>query len=176
MASAERLEKDELEAWRSFLLMSQLMQRLIDRQLRRDSGMPHAYYVALVTLAQEKDSGGVLLTELADALGYSQSRMSQAIRKMEDSEWIVRRPDPLDRRAVRLTLSEMGRTALARATSKHLALVKETLIDPLSPEQVQQLIEIGDAVLPELVQRVVAPGALAGLRSYVATDRGGRNS
>jgi DNA-binding MarR family transcriptional regulator len=170
MANDGRLDEDELEAWRSFLLMSQLMQQIVDRQLRRDSGMPHAYYTALVTLAREGENGGVLLTDLADALNYSQSRMSQAVRKMEDSNWIVRRSDPLDRRAIRLTLSDQGRTALARATSRHLALVKESLIEPLTREQLRQLTAIGDAVLPVLLQKAVAPGALKALRRYV--DKG----
>jgi DNA-binding MarR family transcriptional regulator len=172
MANGGRLDEGELEAWRSFLLMSQLMQQIVDRQLRRDSGMPHAYYTALVTLAQEGESGGVLLTDLADALNYSQSRMSQAVKKMEDSNWIVRRTDPLDRRAIRLTLSEQGRVALAHATSRHLALVKESLIDPLSREQLQQLTAIGDAVLPGLLQKAVAPGALKALRNYVERTPG----
>jgi DNA-binding MarR family transcriptional regulator len=171
MAGDGRLDNNELEAWRSFLLMSQLMQQVVDRQLRRDSGMPHAYYTALVTLAREGESGGVLLTDLADALNYSQSRMSQAIKKMEQSNWIVRRPDPLDRRAVRLTLSDEGKVALARATARHLALVKETIIDPLTPEQLHQLVAIGDAVLPGLLQKAVAPGALKALRTYVDTSR-----
>jgi DNA-binding MarR family transcriptional regulator len=171
MTGEGRLDDDELEAWRAFLLMSQLMQQVVDRQLRRDSGMPHAYYTALVTLAQEGDSGGVLLTDLADALNYSQSRMSQAIKKMEQSNWIIRRPDPLDRRAVRLTLSDEGRVALARATTRHLALVKEAIVAPLTREQLHQLAAIGDAMLPGLLQRAVAPGALTALRTYVDTSR-----
>jgi DNA-binding MarR family transcriptional regulator len=172
MANIGRLDDEELGAWRSFLLMSQLMQQIVDRQLRRDSGMPHAYYTALVTLAQEGESGGVLLTDLADALNYSQSRMSQAVKKMQDSNWIVRRSDPLDRRAIRLTLSDEGRAALARATARHLALVKESLIDPLSREQLRQLTAIGDAVLPGLLQKAVAPGALKALRHYVEAGTG----
>jgi len=43
MAEAPWLDDDEQRAWRAFIAAQRVVNALIERQLQRDSGMPHTY-------------------------------------------------------------------------------------------------------------------------------------
>lgn len=77
------LDESERQTWRSFLAAVHLLEARLDRQLRRDSGMPHAYFHALVAL--HKAPGRELtMTQLARLLRSSQSRLSHAAARLEE--------------------------------------------------------------------------------------------
>lgn len=69
------LDDDEQRTWRAFLAASQTVQEELDRQLQRDSGMPHAYYAVLVKLS-EAPGRTLRMSELASEVNSSQSRLS----------------------------------------------------------------------------------------------------
>ena len=49
------LNPDEQKAWRAWLYSAQLLMDRLDRELIRDTGMPHAYYEILAQLSEPAD-------------------------------------------------------------------------------------------------------------------------
>jgi DNA-binding MarR family transcriptional regulator len=146
------LTDDEQAVWRAFLMTHQLLAAELDRQLQRDAGMPHTYYAVLVTLSENPDKT-MRLSELADALGYSLSRLSHAIARMEEAGWLRRRPCSADRRTTWAVLTDAGLGALAAAAPGHVQAVRENLFDDLTPEQVDQLRVIFEKTLVKLREK-----------------------
>ncbi|MFC7646102.1 hypothetical protein ACFQX6_40065 [Streptosporangium lutulentum] len=70
------LDDDEQRTWRAFMATSQLVHEELDRQLQRDSGMPHAYYAVLVKLSEAPDRT-LRMSELATELNSSQSALAR---------------------------------------------------------------------------------------------------
>jgi DNA-binding MarR family transcriptional regulator len=140
------LDDDEQRTWRAFMATSQLVNEELDRQLQRDSGMPHAYYVVLVKLSEAPDRM-LRMSELAMELNSSQSRLSHAVARLEERGWVQRRPCATDRRVSWAFLTDEGFAVLAAAAPGHTEAVRQSFFDRLTPEQVRQLAEICGAVL-----------------------------
>ncbi|GAA3142403.1 MarR family transcriptional regulator [Planomonospora alba] len=140
------LSDDEQRVWRSFLAASQAVQEELDRQLQRDSGMPHAYYAVLVRLS-EAPRRRMRMSELAATVGSSQSRLSHAVARLEERGWVRRAPCPEDRRVSWAVLTDAGFEVLEAAAPGHVEAVRRCLFDRLTPEQVRLLGEICAAVL-----------------------------
>ncbi|WP_189240580.1 MarR family winged helix-turn-helix transcriptional regulator [Planomonospora parontospora] len=140
------LDEDEQYVWRSFLAATQAIQEELDRQLQRDSGMPHAYYAVLVRLSEAPERR-MRMSELAAGVNSSQSRLSHAVARLEERGWVRRLPCPADRRVSWAALTDAGHDVLAAAAPGHVEAVRRCLFDRLTPEQTGQLAAICAAVL-----------------------------
>jgi DNA-binding MarR family transcriptional regulator len=140
------LDDDEQRTWRAFMATSQLVNEELDRQLQRESGMPHTYYAVLVKLSEAPDRM-LRMSELATELNSSQSRLSHAVARLEERGWVRRRPCAADKRVSWAFLTDEGFSALAAAAPGHTEAVRRSFLDRLTPEQVRQLGEICGAVL-----------------------------
>ncbi len=145
------LDEEEAAAWRSYLTMTQLLMRELDRQLMTDAGMPHTYYAILVTLSQQPEQFA-RVSDLAAALDHSMSRISHALSRLQEAGWVCREECPTDRRTSYAVLTDEGRAALESAAPGHVATVRANLFDHLSRAQVRQLAQICDAALDHLAQ------------------------
>jgi DNA-binding MarR family transcriptional regulator len=143
------LDDDEQETWRTYLWAVQLLRESLDRQLQRDAGMPHTYYMILAMLSEAPDRS-MTMSELAQLVRSSPSRLSHAVAKLEEAGWVRRRRHPDDARTTVATLADDGFVALAAAAPGHVEQVRSILFDPLTPEQVRQLRDISRAVLTKL--------------------------
>jgi DNA-binding MarR family transcriptional regulator len=143
------LTTDEQLAWRAYLEATTLLFDALDRQLQRDSGIPHGYYEILVRLS-ETDGRTMRMSELADATRSSRSRLSHAVARLEDRGWVERRDCDTDRRGQLAVLTDVGFEALAAAAPGHVQAVRTHMIDQLSSEQMAQLREIGEAIVAGL--------------------------
>lgn len=139
------LTDEEQRTWRAFLEATQLVYEALDRQLQRDAGMPHAYYVILVTLSEAPERA-MRMSELAAGARSSQSRLSHAVARLEERGWVRREPSPRDRRGSVAVLTDDGFAALAAAAPGHMEEVRRRLFDVLTPEQARRLGEICGAV------------------------------
>lgn len=140
------LEAEEQRAWRAYLTATQLLHAQLDRELQRDSGIPHAYYEILVRLSEAPDRT-LRMSDLAEAADSSRSRLSHAVARLEEAGWVRRESCPTDRRGSFARLTEEGFAALAAAAPAHVASVRRHLIDRLTPAQIGQLREICEAVV-----------------------------
>jgi len=154
------LTADEQLAWRTFLIACHTLFSAVDAQLLRDSDIPHGYYEILVRLS-ETPGRALRMTQLAEASTSSKSRLSHAVARLEERGWVRRTDCPTDRRGQIAHLTDEGFAALAAAAPGHVDQVRRSLIDRLTPEQVEQLREIGAAIIEGTDPDVTAGGCLS---------------
>jgi DNA-binding MarR family transcriptional regulator len=146
------LDDDEMRAWRAFVTASTLLERRLDQQLKESVGISHLQYGILVQLAEHCDEE-MRMSELAGALLNSKSGLTYQISQLEKAGLVRRRACTTDDRAVFAVLTPAGKRLMERAAPGHVALVRELLIDVLSPEQRASLAE----GLGEVSRRMLEP-------------------
>ena len=140
-APAERwLDPAEMAAWLAFLEVSHLLERAIEQQLRQDAGLSHAQYEILSRL-EAADGGRLRMSELADVIVVSRSGLTYQITQLEKAGLVRREKCPSDERGILAILTSAGRAALTRAAPGHLRVVRDNLIDALTPAQRAALTE-----------------------------------
>jgi DNA-binding MarR family transcriptional regulator len=149
VAATRWLTDDEQRAWRSYLEATTLLFDALDRRLQRDAAIPHGYYEILVRLS-EAENRTIRMSDLADRTRSSRSRLSHAVARLEERGWVERRNCPTDKRGQLAVLTDKGFAALAAAAPDHVSAVRQYVIDPLTPEQISQLDEIGRAIVASL--------------------------
>jgi DNA-binding MarR family transcriptional regulator len=94
-------------------------------------GLTHAQYVLLASLFGLSLAGGrPSQRELADSAGLEPVYVSRLARALEDGGMIARTTDPIDPRAVEVTLTEHGRDVVVQA----IAVVRDlhdVLLEPI---------------------------------------------
>jgi DNA-binding MarR family transcriptional regulator len=143
------LNADEQRTWRAYLNSHRLVLDAIDAQLRRDSGMPHAYYEILVQLSDAPDRT-LRMAELADATCVSASRLSHAVTRLQERGWVRRQDCPTDRRGQFAVLTDEGYAVLAAAAPGHVEAVRGAIFDALDAEQIRRLDEISQTLARRL--------------------------
>lgn len=134
---------------------TQLLQEGLDRQLQRDAGMPHAYYGILVGLSESTD-GRALMSEVAAFMGFSPSRLSHAVAKMEQYGWVRRTPCPDDRRSTFASITRAGRAALAAAAPGHVDFVRDVVFAPLTGDEQHELRNACERIVAALLDQTLA--------------------
>ncbi len=94
-------------------VMPLVMQDL--RRTMRSHSAPDLRVPELRTLAFLRNNPGSNLTDLAEYIGVSLPSMSKLVDALTFRVFIDRKPDPGDRRRVRLFLTEEGRAVLMKA-------------------------------------------------------------
>lgn len=150
------LDQDEQQTWRAFLGATRLVFEQLDRELQRDSGIPHAYYEILVRLSEAPERA-LRMSALADRSQSSRSRLSHAVARLEENGWVERRVCTDDKRGQVAHLTDAGFAALAAAAPGHVAGVRKHVFDPLTPAQVVQLREISTALVDGVLAGPDAP-------------------
>ena len=147
------LSDEQQRTWRDFLRMSGTLSDVIERDLQREAGMPHAYYQILAMLSEAPDRS-MRMNQLATVVRSSQSRLSHAVTRLEHAGWVAREPVPGDGRGQIARLTEPGYRRLADVAPSHARTVRAALFDPLTPEQLAQFDEICRTVLAALERQV----------------------
>jgi DNA-binding MarR family transcriptional regulator len=143
------LNADEQRTWRAYINSHRLLLDAIDAQLRRDSGMPHAYYEIMVRLS-EAENRTLRMAELADLTRVSASRLSHAIARLEERGWVRRQECPTDRRGQLAVLTDEGFATLTAAAPGHVEAVRTALFDSLDADQIRDLGEISEILARRL--------------------------
>ena len=157
VTSPRWLDTEERRVWLSWVLSTRLLWDELEQELQRDAGMGFGYYDILVMLS-EAPNRTRRMSELADATQSSRSRLSHAVSRLERLGWIRRESCPTDRRGANAVLTDAGFTALEAAAPHHVESVRNHLFDQLSPEQLQQLRDIGEVLLDHLLPIARAGG------------------
>lgn len=142
-----RLDDAEMSTWLPTIRFVQLLPQVLDRTLKRKTGLNHAHYAILITLAGRAE-GVVTMTELAQIAGLSRSRLSHALDSLEERGWVTRTSCSTDKRTLSAALTPEGRELLRSAAPVHVAQIRELVLDPLSDEERAQLGAILSKLLP----------------------------
>lgn len=143
------LSADERAAWLRLVAVVELLPGVLDGQLRRTSGLTHFEYLVMAMLSEAPERV-MRMTALAQCTNATLPRLSHVVRRLEERGLIERRPCPDDGRATDAHLTTEGWETVVAAAPGHVETVRRHVLDPLTPTQVRQLHEIGDALLREL--------------------------
>ncbi|WIM97014.1 MarR family transcriptional regulator [Actinoplanes oblitus] len=141
------LSSPEMAAWLNLTQLLMLLPSALDRQLRDDAGIPHAYYQILATLSGAPGRA-MRMTDLARLVGTTTSRLSHAVASLEQRGWMTRRACAFDKRGQIATLTDEGMAVLAAAAPGHVAEVRRLIFDHLSEAEIDQLRAITGKILP----------------------------
>jgi DNA-binding MarR family transcriptional regulator len=97
-------------------------------------GGPRGYQV--LTAAHKGDAASQLA--LAQRLGVDRTVMTYLLDDLERAGLVERRPDPADRRARRIVLTDEGRSRLCDA-ERRLRTAEEHVLGPLEPDEREML-------------------------------------
>jgi DNA-binding MarR family transcriptional regulator len=149
MDDPQWLTADERETWQVLVEVMVRALAALDSQLQRDCGLSHFEYGILAGLSQAP--GRTLqMSLLAGTANGSLSRLSHAVKRLEDRGWVRRAPSPVDGRLTEATLTDAGFEKIAASAPGHVAQVRRLAVDVLTAEQLEQLRGIGLAMLDAL--------------------------
>ena len=151
------LTQDQQRVWRRLLPVLHELPAALDRQLQVDAGIPHAYYVILAMLS-EAPGRELRMTELSGITATSLSRLSHAVARLEEYGWVERRRCPTDRRGQLARLTDAGWDKVVELAPGHVGAVQQFVFDALTPQQVQQLGAIADAITAAIAKDENRPG------------------
>lgn len=113
----------------------------------------------LRVLSIVSESGKIRMNELAAKLGVKARTVTDFVDGLEKDNLLVRIPDPTDRRATLLQLTELAQTNLDRILAEQ-ADIAERLIGKLTPEQRKQLIDMLLLFMEEEESNILCDGPL----------------
>jgi DNA-binding MarR family transcriptional regulator len=132
-------------AWRALVIATHTLDEALDRQSRRDGGIPHAYYKILVFLYESGDRR-LAMSELAAHLRYSPSRLAHAVASLERSGWARRVRSTDDRRVQFAELTSEGAAIVRAVTPGQVTEVRHPVLDALSAQDAAALERIASAI------------------------------
>ncbi|MFV0320109.1 MAG: MarR family winged helix-turn-helix transcriptional regulator [Microbacterium sp.] len=145
--SVPRMDPLESRAWLAVIGTAELLPAALDAQLQADAGMTHFEFIVLSVLHQ---SGPQRLTDLATMTNATLPRLSKVVSRLTARGLVARTAVEDDRRAVSVQLTGAGRRTLVRAVPRHIALVRELVIDRLTPVQLEALASALEPVVATL--------------------------
>jgi DNA-binding MarR family transcriptional regulator len=113
-ATMARLEEDDvLGPWRAFLNAHAQVTRAISRDLA-EAGLPDLSWYDLLWAIYRHPDRRLRVNELAREVVLSPTAMSRFVDRVEAAGYVRREPDPADRRALQVAITDEGVTLLRR--------------------------------------------------------------
>src|ERR671923_2525113 len=107
------IDDEQLAVWRAFLNAHARVTRAIGRDLA-DEGLPDLSWYDLVWTPYRAPGRSLRVKELAEEVVLSPTAMSRFVDRVEAAGCVRRQPDPDDRRALQITLTDEGVELLRR--------------------------------------------------------------
>ncbi|MEV8340234.1 MarR family winged helix-turn-helix transcriptional regulator [Streptomyces niveus] len=145
------LTEAEQRAWQAYRRMFLLLNAQLARDLAQDSGLSDADYDVLSALAASPDRRR-RVSELADRMLWSRSRLSHHLARMQQRGLVVREECATDGRGAVVVLTDEGTRTIEQAAPPHVESVRRHFIDLLSPEQIEAFATIGETVVGRLTE------------------------
>ncbi|WP_349358553.1 MarR family transcriptional regulator [Stappia sp.] len=133
--------------------LARLMRRRFERALAQaDTGLTVS---EARTLAFVEHYSGLRQSALAERLGVEPMTVSGCLDRLEAAGYVVRMPDPADRRAKLVVLTEAAEPALARIHEVALG-IRAQAVEGFSPEEIDTVFALLDRMQINLA--VCGPG------------------
>lgn len=134
------LDEEEQRVWRAYLAVNRKLPEVIGRSTQ-GLGVPGAYYIVMAMLSEAPERQ-LRMSELAEVVSSSPSRISHAVDRLAERGWVRREKSSTDRRGNLAVLTDDGMRVVEEAASVHVASVRENLFDLLSREQLDVLDQV----------------------------------
>src|SRR4051812_21422276 len=101
------MDSEALDAWRGFLTAHAQLTRRISRELN-DAGLPDLSWYDLLWALYRQPNRALRVNELAREVVLSPTAMSRFVDRVEREGCVKREPDPDDRRALQIVITDKG--------------------------------------------------------------------
>ncbi len=166
------LSDAEQQSWRAYLRGSRFLEEALDRDLQ-EHGLQLSEY-EILSMLSENDGQRLRMSELADLVVQSRSRLTHTAARLEKRGWVERQSCLSDRRGVELVLTVEGRRRLEATAKAHVESVRRHLLDVMSPADFAALgtamASVRDAALGQHAEYVAAECADAELAADVEAE------
>lgn len=162
------LTAEQQKVWRTFLLGSARLSERLDADLHR-SGLDLPEYEILVVLEESPDHR-LRMSELADAVHQSRSRLTHTVSRMEKAGLVERTTCPTDRRGVWAQLADQGFAVLRSTAPGHVDAVRRYFVDAVSPADYEAVGRAFAAVLAAADGRETDPANVSAAASAIRSD------
>lgn len=132
-------EPAQLEAYFALMEATSLLQHQIDQHLRAE-GLSSVQFQLLTRLIGA--DGQRTMTQLADGVVYSRSGLTYQAGLLEKAGLITRDPSPDDDRSTLVTITEKGAALVDRVLPGHVQVVRGSLFESLSDDDLRTLGEL----------------------------------
>lgn len=139
------LTPSQQRVWRDYLLAVALVNNHLEKRLR-DFGLDLGAYEILVCLSEAPDRR-LRMSDLAEQVHQSRSRLTHAIARMERAGLVTRANCSDDGRGVNAQLTDAGFAVLAKAAPAHVASVREVFVDAIEADDFAALGRAMAAIL-----------------------------
>src|SRR3954471_5325246 len=112
-ASRPSLDPVQLGAYFDLIEVTSLLRHAIEQQLREAGGLSYVQFQLLARLG-DSPTGSHRMTDLADGAVYSRSALTSQAGLLEKAGLVTRTPAPDDERGITVTITEAGRSLLAK--------------------------------------------------------------
>lgn len=129
------------DAWRAYFETTALLTAQLERRMKSDSGMDMGDFNIMLVLS-EAPGERLRLRELARAVAFGPNRLTYRLDALERRGWVRREPCPDDKRGLEAVLTTDGHRAFRRARPQHARQVNALLLDQLTDEQAQTLLDV----------------------------------
>lgn len=137
-AEGDWLSAEQYQNWRAFIDGSARLDEALAQDLEKTSQLTLSEYAVLVRLS-EVPRRTIRMSQLADDLSHSRSRMTHTVRRLETRGYVRRSSCDADGRGVNCAMTKVGHAALVAAAPAHVAAVRRFLIDVVTPEELEIL-------------------------------------
>jgi len=139
------LTETQQKVWRAYLLGSARLSERMDAHLRQ-FGIDLPEYDILVALS-ETPGQRLRMSDLADAVHQSRSRLTHTVARMEGAQLVERVNCPTDRRGVWASLTAQGLDLLETAAPTHVDLVRRNFVEVASAADYEAVGRVFSAVI-----------------------------
>ncbi len=141
------LTREHANAFLGLIRASDSVFRALDRSLQDGHSISLHEYEVLLFLAVFTPDHTMPMTELCRRTPLSQSRVSRVVSGLEDVGLVRRSTDDVDKRAVTVTLTQLGLEKYRSAQDRHLRDLDEHLFSVLTEREITQLAAITTKIL-----------------------------
>lgn len=133
----EQLDDPRITLWGLMVEVHAELARRIDGEISEVTGLPPTWFEVLLRLGRTPKRA-VRLTTLGKMVSFTSGGISKLADRIEAAGLICREPDPQDRRAALVSLTEQGRATLHRGLRAHIPSLQRHLMGHLTAEQLAQ--------------------------------------
>ncbi|MFF8642867.1 MarR family winged helix-turn-helix transcriptional regulator [Streptomyces sp. NPDC015345] len=143
------LTDQEQRAWQAYRRMFLLLNAQLSRDLQQHTGLSDPDYDVLSTLGASAGHRR-RVSELADRMLWSRSRLSHHLARMERRGLVLREECETDGRGAVVVLTGEGLRTIEAAAPLHVESVRRHFMDLLTPEQIEAFAGVGETVVARL--------------------------
>lgn len=141
------LSPQEVRVWHAFRLMHEDVLGRVGRDIAQATGLSGSEFGVLSRLSAP-GKGEIRQQVLASMLAWDKSRLSHQLTRMQERSLIERRR--VDKKAVIIALTKLGRQKLDAARPVHAASVRRNLLSRLSEEQIDTIVRVSNLLGEEV--------------------------